>query len=120
MEYNHKLSCYVAPNLDPRASATDALSLEWNQWDRISPFFPGQPSLESPPQAENIQREGSAGSPRLAEEQLVSPPPGTPPPPHLHSPPGAVPDSANQDRIGFILAYRHNNFMEFLKFAAKR
>ena len=37
-EYNHKLPCYVAPNLDPQAFAMDALLLDWNQWDRIYLF----------------------------------------------------------------------------------
>ena len=39
-EYNHKLKCYVALNLDPQAFATDALSLDWNQWDSIYLFPP--------------------------------------------------------------------------------
>ena len=84
------------------------------------PFSPNQPPPESSPQVENIQREGSTGSPRLAEKQLVSNPPGTPPPPHPHSPTEVVPNSANQDCISFILAHEHTNFMGFLRFAAKR
>ena len=39
-EYNHQLPLYVAPNLDPRALATDALSLDWNQWRCIYLFPP--------------------------------------------------------------------------------
>ena len=39
-EYNHKLPIYVAPNLDPRAFSTDALSLDWGQWERIYLFPP--------------------------------------------------------------------------------
>ena len=30
-EYNHKLKCYVASNLDPQEFTIDALSLNWNQ-----------------------------------------------------------------------------------------
>ncbi|XP_068247837.1 uncharacterized protein [Palaemon carinicauda] len=39
-ESNHKLECYVAPNLDPRAYATDAMFLDWNVWKRIYLFHP--------------------------------------------------------------------------------
>ena len=37
-EYNHKLKCYVAPNLDPQDFVADALSLDWNQWNSIYLF----------------------------------------------------------------------------------
>ena len=37
---NHQLPLYVSPNVDPRAVATDAMSLNWNQWQRIYLFLP--------------------------------------------------------------------------------
>ncbi|XP_066978322.1 uncharacterized protein [Macrobrachium rosenbergii] len=39
-ESNHKLPCYVAPNLDPLASSTDAMTIDWNRWQRIYLFPP--------------------------------------------------------------------------------
>ena len=39
-EYNKKLPVYVTPNLDPQAWATDALALDWDQWERIYLFPP--------------------------------------------------------------------------------
>ena len=37
---NHQLPLYVSPNVDPYAIATDALSLNWNQWHHIYLFPP--------------------------------------------------------------------------------
>ena len=37
---NHKLPRYVSPNLDPQAFATDAMSLDWNQWEKVYLFPP--------------------------------------------------------------------------------
>ncbi|XP_064101727.1 uncharacterized protein LOC135212216 [Macrobrachium nipponense] len=39
-EANHKLPCYVAPNPDPLAYATDAMSIDWNNWQKIYLFPP--------------------------------------------------------------------------------
>ena len=41
---NHLLPLYVAPNVDPKAVATDALSLDWNRWQSIY-LFPLQKLL---------------------------------------------------------------------------
>ena len=37
---NAKLPLYVSPNQDPRATAMDALSIDWNQWEKIYLFPP--------------------------------------------------------------------------------
>ena len=37
---NHQLPLYVAPNVDPHAVGTDALSLDWNRWQSIYLFPP--------------------------------------------------------------------------------
>ena len=37
---NNKLPRYVAPNLDPNAVGTDAMSLDWNRWTHIYLFPP--------------------------------------------------------------------------------
>ena len=37
---NHQLPLYVAPNIDHQAAGVDALSLNWNQWERIYIFPP--------------------------------------------------------------------------------
>ena len=37
---NHKLRTYCSPDLDPGATATDALSVEWNRWEYIYLFPP--------------------------------------------------------------------------------
>ena len=37
---NHQLPMYVSPIPDPLATATDALSLNWNQWESLYIFLP--------------------------------------------------------------------------------
>ena len=37
---NKKLPLYVAPNVDPQAVGMDAMSLDWNQWNKIYIFPP--------------------------------------------------------------------------------
>ena len=37
---NHKLPLYISPNLDPKAVTMDALSIDWDKWERIYLFPP--------------------------------------------------------------------------------
>ena len=37
---NNKLPLYIAPNVDPRAVGVDAMSIDWNQWNKIYIFPP--------------------------------------------------------------------------------
>ena len=37
---NHRLPLYVSPNVDSRATAMDAMTLDWNRWEKIYLFPP--------------------------------------------------------------------------------
>ena len=84
------------------------------------PISTGQLLIESSSQTEDFQREASSGSTQLAEEQLVPSPDGAEAQTNSNPKSGVVSDSANKDCISFIMANKSANFMDFLKFAAKR
>ena len=84
------------------------------------PIPTGQLFTESSSQAENFQRETSPDSTQLAEEHLVPSPDGAEAQTISNPKSGVISDSANKDCISFIMANKSANFMDFLKFAAKR
>ncbi|XP_064111508.1 uncharacterized protein LOC135219001 [Macrobrachium nipponense] len=81
-------------------------------------FIPSsEPSPEGAAQVEILRRSGGSHSSSLAQEQLVSPSPGTrsssSPSPGLE----AVATSSNEDYVRFLRSSQNPNFMDFMKFA---
>ncbi|XP_064108640.1 uncharacterized protein LOC135217003 [Macrobrachium nipponense] len=77
-------------------------------------------SPEGTEQTQDIQGSSSSSSPRLAEEQLVPSDSGTGSSSSSNSQSQALPVSTNEDCVRFLRNSQNPNFMDFIKFAAKR
>ena len=115
-ESNLKLPSYVAPNLVTLAFASNALSVDWNQWEAIYLFPPVNLLLKVLHKL--LQGPNSPHRSELAQEQLIPAANGAPSQSHPPFHPRNCPRWYNRDCIRFILTNEDIGFMDFLVYAA--
>ena len=119
-EYNFKIRHYVASNLDPQVLATDALSLDWNQWNAIYLFPPVNCLLKVLHKLQTFKGRVVLVTPNWPKSNWFPPPVGVTTQVNSDTEPRLITKSANQDCFRFLLASPEIGFMNFLNFAARR
>ena len=111
---NAKLPCYVTPDIDPRAIATDVFFNRLEQVDEHLPVSPDKHFVEGSPETENIQGGGSPSGSPLAQQSLVPDPRGSKPIPGPSNEPSTITGDQRREDLRILLSDIPPLYLDYL------